>query len=189
VEARVEIRNMETKVVHYVPVDEETGKYVAVLPFKSDYVLTVKKEDYVYESMYIAQDDSVFEQPATVNMEIQQVQVGKSYKLNDIYYEYDSDRLTEHSLRVIEEFVIFLNENPGIHVAIHGHTDNVGGAEYNKELSERRAKSVYDYLITLGIQSGRMSYAGFGFETPVATNDTAEGRALNRRTEFVIVSK
>ncbi len=189
VEAKVEIRNMETKVVHYVPVDQETGKYVTVLPFKSDYVLTVKKEDYVYESMYISQEDSVFEQPATVNMEIQQVQIGKSYKLNDIYYEYDSDRLTQHSLRIIEEFVVFLNENPEIQVAIHGHTDNIGGAEYNMELSERRAKSVYDYLILSGIRADRLSYAGFGFEQAVAGNETEEGRALNRRTEFVIVNK
>ena len=189
IEARVEIKNMETKVVHYVPVNRETGKYVAVLPFKNDYVLTVKNENYVYESMYISLEDSVFEQPVTVDMELKPVEVGKSYKLNDIYYEYDSDRLTEHSLRVIEEFVEFLNENHGIKVAIHGHTDNIGGSEYNKELSERRAKSVYDYLISLGIQSSRMSYAGLGFDKPIASNETAEGRALNRRTEFVIISK
>jgi len=189
VEAKVEIRNMETKVVHNVTVDIETGKYVAVLPFKNDYVLTVKKEDYVYESMYIAQEDSTFATPATVDMEIQKVAVGKSYKLNDIYYEYDSDRLTPQSKLVIEEFVVFLLENPNIKVAIHGHTDNVGGAEYNKSLSERRAKSVYDYLIENKISSTRLSYEGFGFARPVASNDTPEGRALNRRTEFVIVSK
>jgi outer membrane protein OmpA-like peptidoglycan-associated protein/tetratricopeptide (TPR) repeat protein len=188
-EARVEIRNMETKKVHHVPVDIETGKYVAVLPFKNDYVLTVKKENYVYESMYIAREDSVFEEPVTVNMEIQKVEVGKSYKLNDIYYEYDSDRLTEQSKLIIEEFVAFLNENEKIKVAIHGHTDNVGGVEYNQNLSERRAKSVFDYLLQKGIHSIRLSYAGFGFSKPVASNETESGRALNRRTEFVIISK
>ncbi len=189
VEARVEIRNMETKVVHQVPIDMETGKYVAVLPFQTDYVLTVKKEDYVYESMYIAMEDTVFETPATVDMELQKVEVGKSYKLNDIYYEYDSDALTAQSKLVVYEFVDFLKENPAIKVAIHGHTDNIGGAEYNRQLSERRAKSVYEYLIQLGIASNRLSYEGFGFAKPVATNDTEQGRALNRRTEFVIVEK
>lgn len=187
--AKVEIRNMESKKIYQVPVDSETGSYVVALPFKSDYVLTVKKEDYVYESMYIAMEDSSYDSPATVNLEIQQVEIGKSYKLNDIYYEYDSDILTPESKKVIDEFVIFLTENPTIKVAINGHTDNVGGAEYNKNLSERRAKSVYDYLILQGIVSTRLSYEGFGFAKPVATNDTDEGRALNRRTEFVIVNK
>lgn len=189
VEARVEIKNMQTKTVHSVPVDIETGKYVAVLPFKNDYVLTVKKENYVYESMYIAMEDSVFEEPVTVNMELQKVEVGKSYKLNDIYYEYDSDRLTPQSELIIEEFVVFLKENPGIKVAIHGHTDNIGGYEYNMNLSERRARSVYDYLLKKGISSSRLSYDGFGFSKPVASNDTESGRAMNRRTEFVIKSK
>jgi len=188
VEARVEIKNMQTKVIHHVPVDIETGKYVAVLPFKNDYVLTVKKEEYVYESMYIAMEDSVFDAPATIDMEIQKVEVGRSYKLKDIYYEYDSDELTPQSKLIIEEFVDFLIENPRIKVAIHGHTDNVGGAEYNKNLSERRAMSVYNYLIRKGISANRLSYQGLGFSRPVATNDTETGRALNRRTEFVIVS-
>jgi len=189
IEAKVEIKNMESKVVHQVKVNSETGKYVAVLPFKNDYVLTVKKEDYVYETMYIAMEDSVFETPATVDMEIQKVEVGKSYKLNDIYYEYDSDRLTAQSKQVIEEFVVFLKENTNIKVSINGHTDNVGGAEYNRQLSERRAKSVYDHLISLGISSSRLSYEGLGFARPIASNETEAGRALNRRTEFVIVGK
>jgi outer membrane protein OmpA-like peptidoglycan-associated protein/tetratricopeptide (TPR) repeat protein len=189
VEARVELRNLDTKVIHHIPVDSETGKYVVALPFKSDYVLTVKKEDYVYESMYISAEDSVYDGPTQVDMELQAVEVGRSYKLNDIFYEYDSDELTKQSKLVLEEFLVFLKENPRIKVAINGHTDNVGGAEYNRNLSERRAKSVYDYLVAHGVQSSRLSFKGFGFAQPVASNETEEGRALNRRTEFVITEK
>ncbi|MCF8295834.1 MAG: OmpA family protein, partial [Bacteroidales bacterium] len=72
---------------------------------------------------------------------------------------------------------------------IHGHTDNVGGDAFNKDLSERRAAAVKEYLISKGIASERMSNQGFGMSRPVAANDTEEGRARNRRTEFVIVKK
>ena len=60
-------------------------------------------------------------------------------------------------------------------------------AEYNKKLSERRSKSVVDYLISKGIKADRLQYAGYGFDRPISTNDTEEGRQLNRRTEFEII--
>lgn len=189
VEARVEVKNMQTKKVHTVNVDQETGKYVVALPFKDDFVMTIKKQDYVSESIYIAKTDTQFAAPKQHDVEIKPIEVGKPYRLKDIYYEYDSDQLTAQSKLIIEEFVEFLKENPRIRVAIHGHTDNIGGMEYNKDLSQRRSKSVYDYLVSKGIASNRLSFAGFGFSKPVSTNDTDEGRALNRRTEFVITHK
>lgn len=187
--ARVEIRNIETRAVTEIPVDSVTGTYVAVMLFNSDYVITVKKDDYVYESRYIAQEDTTFNEPSVVDMEIQAVEVGKSYRMSDIYYESNSADLTVNSKKVIDEFAIFLNENPGIQVAIHGHTDNLGSDESNLALSQDRSKSVYEYLVSIGISASRLSYQGFGESKPVADNSTPEGRALNRRTEFVITGK
>jgi len=189
IDATVEIKNIETRKVHRIEVDQETGKYVVALPFKNDYVLTVKKEDYVYESKYIAKEDTTFDAPTVVDMALKPIEIGKSYKLNDIYFEFDSAQLTEASKTIIHQFVEFLNDNPKISIAIHGHTDNIAGAVYNQDLSERRAKSVYDYLTQNGISANRLSYKGFGLTQPVATNATEEGRALNRRTEFVIQGK
>ena len=74
-------------------------------------------------------------------------------------------------------------------IEISGHTDNVGSAAYNQNLSEARAKSVVDYLIKHGIAANRLHFKGHGFEQPIATNDTEEGRAKNRRTEFKIIKK
>jgi outer membrane protein OmpA-like peptidoglycan-associated protein len=71
-------------------------------------------------------------------------------------------------------------------VAIHGHTDNVGAAELNMKLSNERAKAVYDVLVKEGVSSKRLSYQGFGASKPIGANTSAEGRADNRRTEFVI---
>lgn len=187
--AKVELKNMETKKITLIPVDHETGKYVTVMPFKNDYLLTVKQANYVYESVYISTEDSVFQKPTKVDVQMQQIQEGQSYQLKNVFFEYDSDKLTMHSLFVLDEFVEFLNENDNIHISIEGHTDNIGSVEYNQDLSTRRAKAVYNYLISKGIAVERLQYKGFGFARPIASNDTEDGRAKNRRTEFVIIKK
>ena len=70
---------------------------------------------------------------------------------------------------------------------VSGHTDNVGGAAYNKNLSEARAKAVYDYFIANGVSADRLSYAGYGMDRPIAPNDTPEGRQQNRRVELNVI--
>ena len=74
-------------------------------------------------------------------------------------------------------------------VSIDGHTDNISGAEFNQTLSENRAKAVYNYLVNKGVDAWRLTYKGYGLTKPIASNDTEEGRAKNRRTEFVILEK
>jgi outer membrane protein OmpA-like peptidoglycan-associated protein len=81
----------------------------------------------------------------------------------------------------------FLVDNAGLKIEISGHTDNVGTEQYNVELSEKRARSVYNYLIDKGIDPKRLSYEGYGESDPIATNETEEGRAKNRRTEIKIL--
>ena len=75
---------------------------------------------------------------------------------------------------------------PSLHVSIEGHTDSVGGDEYNQSLSERRAQAVRDYFVQQGIQSSTVEAHGFGKNEPIASNDTPEGRAQNRRVELVL---
>ena len=72
---------------------------------------------------------------------------------------------------------------------IEGHTDNVGSEEMNQKLSESRAQEVYTYLVNNGIEEQRMKYSGYGLSRPISSNETDEGRALNRRTEFKIIKK
>lgn len=80
-----------------------------------------------------------------------------------------------------------MNENLNLKIEISGHTDNVGSDALNQKLSENRAKAVVDYLTSKGISSLRMISKGYGKTQPIATNNTEEGRALNRRTEFKII--
>lgn len=186
VEAKIEIKNLTTKEIKEIPIDQETGEYVAAIKFESDFMLTVKKPDFVYESTYISKEDSVFSEPTNVNVDLEPVELGKAYRMKDIYYKSNSADLTPESKKVLDEFTEFLNENPNIKVKIQGHTDNIGSDAFNLTLSENRAHSVYNYLVSMGLSASRLSYKGFGETKPVDTNDSEVGRAMNRRTEFLV---
>jgi OOP family OmpA-OmpF porin len=83
--------------------------------------------------------------------------------------------------------VTLLNENPGIEIEMSAHTDSRGSDEYNFTLSDNRARSVMEYIISQGIARNRITSHGYGESKPVATNDTDDGRQLNRRVEFKIL--
>jgi outer membrane protein OmpA-like peptidoglycan-associated protein len=189
VKAKIELRNVETKNVREIPLDTNTGKYVAVTSFRNDYVMTIKKEGYVPESKYIAKTDTIFRLPAKVDMDIKPIELNQSYRINDIYFGFNSFLLTAESKIVLDQFLEFLNLNPTMAIEIQGHTDNIGNDAENLKLSASRAKSVYDYLVQMGISPERLTYRGFGKTNPVTTNETEEGRAKNRRTVFVITRK
>jgi outer membrane protein OmpA-like peptidoglycan-associated protein/tetratricopeptide (TPR) repeat protein len=186
---RIELKNMETKKISEIPLDSITGKYVAIAPFNNDYIMTVKKEGYVYETRYIAKIDSIYRMPAHLDLEIQHIELNKSYRINDIYFAFNSFNLTEESEAILDLLIEFLEENPTIYIEIQGHTDNIGRDADNMKLSANRAKSVYNYLISKNIGPQRLTYKGYGKTVPVASNDTEEGRAKNRRTVFVIIRK
>ena len=186
---RIELKNMETKKISEIPLDSITGKYTAVAPFNNNYIMTVKKEGYVYETRYISKADSIYKAPAHLDLEIQQIQLNKSYRINDIYFAFNSFELSNESKAVLDLLIEFLSENPAIYIEVQGHTDNIGNDAKNLELSSNRAKSVYNYMVSNKIDSKRLTYKGYGKMVPVASNDTEEGRAKNRRTVFVIIKK
>ena len=189
IKARIELKNLENRKVSQIPMDTVTGNYVAVAPFNSDYIMTVKKEGHVYESKYISKVDSVFKMMHRVDVEMKPIELNKSYRINDIYFEFNSFELTPESKPVLDQLMDFLTDNPSIVIEIQGHTDNIGNDASNLKLSENRARSVYSYLVEQGVSQVRLTYKGFGESMPVAGNDTEEGRAKNRRTVFVITGK
>jgi outer membrane protein OmpA-like peptidoglycan-associated protein len=110
--------------------------------------------------------------------------------LRDIYFDFDKATIKPESRPALEDAAKILYENPTIMVEIQGHTDSIGSDKYNQRLSEKRAKAVVNYLVEdLGIDSGRLTAKGYGESRPVATNATDEGRALNRRVEFVVLGQ
>jgi len=116
-----------------------------------------------------------------------EVEVGKVIELENIFFETAKWDLLPESHIELGELVGLLNKYPGMEIAIHGHTDSRGGVNYNQNLSENRAKAVYDYLLQNYVGDYRLQFTGFGLKSPIATNDTPEGRQMNRRVEFVIL--
>ncbi|MHB8766530.1 MAG: OmpA family protein, partial [Deferrisomatales bacterium] len=102
-----------------------------------------------------------------------------------ILFDTGKATLKPESLPTLKMVLGLLNDDPGLQFSIEGHTDNQGGEETNQPLSERRAEAVRTWLQGKGIETGRLKTAGLGDTKPIDTNQTAEGRANNRRVEFV----
>ncbi|HXQ24619.1 MAG TPA: OmpA family protein [Candidatus Acidoferrales bacterium] len=104
--------------------------------------------------------------------------------LRGVHFDFNKATIREDARPILDQAVETLKEHGAIAILVEGHTDAIGGEEYNQQLSVRRAEAVRDYLSGHGIDSSRLSIAGHGKSEPVATNDTAEGRAQNRRVEL-----
>jgi outer membrane protein OmpA-like peptidoglycan-associated protein len=120
---------------------------------------------------------------------IESVDNGEALKItfsSGILFAANSNTISESSKSMLRDFAGNLNNNPDTNISITGHTDNTGNAGYNQTLSERRAKSVYDFLSEQGVNPMCMNYSGKGIHEPVADNNTVEGRALNRRVEVIV---
>jgi tetratricopeptide (TPR) repeat protein len=166
-------------------IDDAEGTFTAVLNPKNDYILIAKREGYAFSSVLVTKH-TVLPADSILHFKILPIEVGGSYQINDIVFGLNSAELTDNTRLVINAFIEFLRDNPKVHATIEGYTDNVGDEEDNQKLSEQRAKAVYDYLIANRVRPDRLQYKGMGSANPVATNDTEEGRAKNRRTVFVI---
>lgn len=115
------------------------------------------------------------------------VEMGKTYVLNHIQFEFDSYRLKHSSFETLDDLVHWLEEHPKVNVILSGHTDDVGGAGYNLTLSKNRAGSVAAYLVSRGIAQTRIERNGYGESRPVAEGTTEHARSLNRRVEVRFV--
>jgi outer membrane protein OmpA-like peptidoglycan-associated protein len=105
----------------------------------------------------------------------------KQIVLRGINFDFNKSNIKPEAAPVLDAAADVLKENPGVNVRVAGYTDGIGGEAYNQGLSERRAKSVRDYLVAHGIDASRLTAVGFGKADPVASNDTKDGRAQNRR--------
>jgi OOP family OmpA-OmpF porin len=104
-----------------------------------------------------------------------------------VLFDFDSAEIKSEAQPLLNEASEILKKNPEIKFEIDGHTDNIGSAEYNMKLSERRAKAAMEYFLSRGIDPNRLTTKGFGFTRPVANNGTKEGQAKNRRVELTPV--
>ncbi len=156
------------------------------------YVVTAKTEKKSFSSKVVELNAKEIDGSKTIrgskaSITVEALEVKKPIRLNDIVFGNDSYELTRASKLVLDQLYEFLIENPKVDIAIHGHTDNVGDDAKNLELSKNRAKACMDYLIAKGISEKRLQSEGYGETKPKAPNTTDEGKAANRRVEFVVL--
>lgn len=123
------------------------------------------------------------------DLTLQKLEPGKSIALKNIYFEFDKDELMPRSYVELNKLLKVMRNNPKMSIEIAGHTDALGDDDYNLDLSRRRAESVVKFLISNKVGKSRLRAKGEGESKPIATNETEEGRAQNRRVEFVVIKK
>jgi OmpA-OmpF porin, OOP family len=174
------------------------GEYLLIGNFSSDEQTKTEvpsADSYNYAYYYI--DDVLVKKippflPVPVKSDditLQKLEPGKAIRLKNIYFEFDKDELMPRSHVELDKLVRILKDNPRINIEIVGHTDALGENNYNQDLSKRRAESVVQYLIQQKIAKSRLRARGEGEASPIAPNDTDEGRAQNRRVEFVVLKR
>lgn len=178
--ATIEIEGTQIK----YETDTLTGIYKLELPVGT-YTAIVKSEGYITQTAPI-----IIEKDKGVEKNFYLVKKGMMITLRGIYFDFNKATIKPESYPVLDSAAKILIDNPKIIVEIQGHTDNIGSEEYNKKLSLRRAQAVVNYFVQKhGIDIKRLRAVGYGEEKPIASNDTEEGRALNRRVEFVILKE
>lgn len=169
--------------------DPSTGAYKIVLPSGARYGYLAEAEGYVAVNANIDLNDLEEYKEITQDLFLVPIETGATVVMNNIFFDFDRSALQEDSYPELRRVVEFMNDNPGVEIEISGHTDSMGPTNYNQGLSERRARSVFDYLIENGVASDRVVSRGFGESNPVADNESDEGRAQNRRVEFKILTE
>ena len=168
---------------------DEIGNYLITLPVGKDYAFNVNRRGYLFYSdnysLKQRSPDSTYEK----NIPLQPIEINAAVVLRNIFFDFNKYELKTESQVELDRVIQLLQDNPTVKIQIEGHTDNVGTATDNQKLSDNRAKSVVNYLITKGIKADRLIAKGFGATKPVTNNTTEEGRAQNRRTELKIVAK
>ncbi|TCD12505.1 hypothetical protein EZ449_00190 [Pedobacter frigidisoli] len=175
------------------------GKYEFKVDSKRPIKLTFAKDNYFaisknYAYEELAKADTLIYRDYCLSP----FKLGIPIVLDNVYYEFDSADLTEPSKKVLDFLVPIMEDNTEMEIELGAHTDNVGTDEYNLVLSNKRAQSCVDYLVSKGIAASRMTSKGYGESVPVAPNtigygkkkkDNPVGRAKNRRTEFKVTKK
>jgi len=168
---------------------DEDGNYLVTLPIGKNYAFNVQRKGYLFYSenfdMSSVSSDSVY----NIDIPLEPIEVNAKVVLKNVFFDTKKTDLKPESISELDNVVRLMNENPNMKVQISGYTDNVGTPTDNLKLSNGRALSVVNYLVAKGVNKDRLSYKGFGETNPLATNDTEEGRAMNRRTELRVVSK
>jgi outer membrane protein OmpA-like peptidoglycan-associated protein len=190
-DAAFELIDLETQQSVLKSYASKDGSFLLTLTDNHDYALTASKDGYLFYSKNysLKETKTDFNHPYLINVPMQPVDTGFVIELKNVFFDIDKFELKPSSKAELNKLADFMKKNPTIIGELGGHTDNTGDSKKNKTLSENRAKSVQEYLITQGINASRITYKGYGETKPKFPNDSPEHRAENRRTEFKVLKK
>ncbi|MBI1341878.1 MAG: OmpA family protein [Terrimonas sp.] len=169
--------------------DPDDGSFKIILPYDKNYLIRATADHFFAQSENLNLD-SLFKQgykEIHKDLYLVPIEIGQVVRLNNVFFDFDKWDLRPESFVELDRVVTLLRENPAIEIEMSAHTDSKGSDEYNFKLSDNRARSVMEYILSKGIAANRITSHGYGETQPVATNETDEGRQLNRRVEFKIM--
>ena len=167
----------------------EDGAFKIVLPYDKNYLIRASADNFFAISENLNLDSLIKAGYKEIHKDLYLVpiEIGQVVRLNNVFFDFDKWDLREESFVELDRVVKLLTENPGIEIEMSAHTDSYGSDDYNYKLSDNRARSVMEYILSKGIATHRIISQGYGETQPVAPNDTDENRQLNRRVEFKIL--
>jgi OOP family OmpA-OmpF porin len=167
----------------------QDGAFNMVLPYDKNYSIRASADHYFAISENLNLDSLVKAGYKEIHKDLYLVpiEVGQVVRLNNVFFDFDKWDLRPESFVELDRVVALLKENPAIEIELSAHTDSRGADDYNMKLSDNRARSVMEYILSKGIAAARLTSNGYGETKPVVANDTDENRQLNRRCEFTIL--
>lgn len=186
--ANIKLIDVETgDTVRTMTAGKSDGKFLMSLPMNREYAAFAEADGYMFSSQNFYLKDLPEDVYFDIIIEMPPIHKNQEIVLKNVFFETNSYTLKSESFIELDVLLSYLQKNPRLKIEVQGHTDNVGSDENNLALSQNRAASVAAYLVSKGIHPDRIRASGFGETQPVATNDTAEGRAQNRRTAFRVI--
>ena len=165
------------------------GAFKIVLPYDKNYSIRATADKFFAQSENLNLD-SLFKagyKEIHKDLYLMPIEIGHIVRLNNVFFDFDKWDLRPESFVELDRVVKLLNENPAVEIEMSAHTDSRGSDDYNFKLSDNRARSVMEYILSKGIAPNRIISQGYGETKPVVPNDTDENRQLNRRVEFKIL--
>jgi len=167
----------------------QDGGFKIVLPYDKNYSIRATANQFFAISENLNLDSLVKKGYKEIHKDLYLVpiEIGQIVRLNNVFFDFDKWDLRPESFIELDRVVTLLKDNPTIEIEMSAHTDSYGSDDYNMKLSDNRARSVMEYILSKGIDKSRITSQGYGETRPVAPNDSPENRQLNRRVEFKIV--
>lgn len=185
--SKIKSENKADKKVIGVNETNASGDYRIELTEVTDYNLVIKKDGFIsiYPSVLLKSNEKY--QEIKLDTSLIPIEIGTTVRLNNIQFETAKATLLEESFLELDRLVSLMEDASKLVIEIAGHTDNVGGDDYNLDLSNKRAASVREYLLSKGVTPDRIQSKGYGKTKPLVDNKTEKNRAINRRVEFRVL--